>query len=359
MADIRRGCCLLFSLALRICAFLTLALSAPQTAELAFARVFRRDDMRLFDSMSQDGFEIPTGILSAKPSHEPDQKTASGCLSLDGRIAAQWVRQLCAEKVKSWGPAHLAVILASDDPASRIYVNHKIKAFKEAGMSSSLIEVPAGMVSESALVELICQLNDDPSVHGILVQLPLPHGISQTKIIESIRPDKDVDGFANHNVGLLHQGRLSRALLPCTPAGVVVLLGLYGVTLHGKHAVVVGRSAIVGKPMSGLLLHEDATVTIAHSKTPDLKKVCRDADVLVVAAGKPELVNRDFVKSGSVVVDVGIHRTTDGKLCGDVHPDVIGVAGALTPVPGGVGPMTIAMLLLNTLRAAHLRQRGR
>jgi methylenetetrahydrofolate dehydrogenase (NADP+)/methenyltetrahydrofolate cyclohydrolase len=314
--------------------------------------------MHLFDSLRQDGFEFPTGILTAKSGHQSGAVSASQCLNLDGRLAAQWVRQLCAEKVKSWGPAHLAVILASDDPASRIYVNHKIKAFKEAGMSSSLIEVPSDMVSEDRLVELICQLNDNSSVHGILVQLPLAQGISQTRIIETIRPDKDVDGFANHNVGLLHQGRLSRALLPCTPAGIVVLLGLYGISLQGKHAVVVGRSAIVGRPMSGLLLHEDATVTVAHSKTPNLKHVCREADILVVAAGKQELVTRDFVKSGAVVVDVGMHRLSDGRLCGDVHADVQEVAAALTPVPGGVGPMTIAMLLLNTLRAAHLRQRG-
>ena len=315
--------------------------------------------MRLLDALRQDGFEIPTGILSTKHCHDSSGKSASSCVSLDGRIAAQWMRQLCAEKVKSWGPAHLAVVLASDDPASRIYVNHKIKAFKDAGMSSSVIEVPAEMVSEARLVELICQLNDDSSVHGILVQLPLAQGISQTRIIETIRPDKDVDGFANHNVGLLHQGRLTRALVPCTPAGILVLLGLYGLSLQGKNAVVVGRSSIVGRPMAGLLLHEDATVTVAHSKTTNLKKVCREADILIAAAGKQELITPDFVKPGAVVVDVGIHRLPDGRLCGDVHADVCEVAGALTPVPGGVGPMTIAMLILNTLRAAHLRQRGR
>jgi methylenetetrahydrofolate dehydrogenase (NADP+)/methenyltetrahydrofolate cyclohydrolase len=284
---------------------------------------------------------------------------AHACLSLDGRIAAQWIRHHCAEKVKEWGPAHLAVILASSDPASRVYVNHKIKAFKEAGMNSTLYEISEDMVSEAGLVELICQLNDDSSVHGILVQLPLAQGISQTRIIESIRPDKDVDGFANHNVGLLHQGRLEKALLPCTPAGIVALLGLYGISLAGKHAVVVGRSAIVGRPMSGLLLHEDATVTVAHSKTQNLDRVCRDADVLIVAAGRRGIVSRAAVKPGAVVVDVGMHRLPDGKLCGDVDPDVSQVAGMLTPVPGGVGPMTIAMLLLNTLRAAHLRQHGR
>lgn len=312
--------------------------------------------MRLFQALRQDGFDFSTAALTPKNFVDAQGQPLSACLNLDGRLAAQWVRHLCAEKVKQLGPAHLAVILASDDPASRIYVSHKIKAFKDAGMSSSLIEVPSDMVSESGLVELICQLNDDPHVNGILVQLPLAKGISPNRIIESIRPDKDVDGFANHNVGLLHQGRLAKALLPCTPAGILVLLGLYGIELAGKNAVVVGRSGIVGRPMSGLLLHEDATVTVAHSRTQDLKKVCRDADVLIVAAGRQGLVGVEHVKPGAIVVDVGMHRLPDGRLCGDVLPEVASVAGMLTPVPGGVGPMTIAMLLLNTLRAAHLIQ---
>ncbi|MEY4066038.1 MAG: hypothetical protein RIR26_2246 [Pseudomonadota bacterium] len=319
--------------------------------------------MQLFKALRQDGFDFNTSLLSPAPFLAADQLTAAasagGCFSLDGRIASQWIRHHCAQKVKEWGSAHLAVILASSDPASRVYVNHKIKAFKEAGMQSSLYEISEELVTENSLVELICQLNDDPAVHGILVQLPLPKGISQTRIIEAIRPDKDVDGFANHNVGLLHQGRLEKALLPCTPAGVVALLGLYGVPLAGKHAVVVGRSAIVGRPMSGLLLHEDATTTVAHSKTAQLERVCRDADVLIVAAGRRGIVGKSAVKPGAVVVDVGMHRLPDGKLCGDVDPDVAEVASLLTPVPGGVGPMTIAMLLLNTLRAAHLRQKGR
>ncbi|MBM3381589.1 MAG: bifunctional 5,10-methylenetetrahydrofolate dehydrogenase/5,10-methenyltetrahydrofolate cyclohydrolase [Betaproteobacteria bacterium] len=319
--------------------------------------------MRLFQALRHDGFDFKTAQLNPSQFHAGSTaqqgSQSHACLSLDGRIAAQWIRHHCAEKVKEWGAAHLAVILASSDPASRVYVNHKIKAFKEAGMHSTLYEISEDMVSEAGLVELICQLNDDSSVHGILVQLPLAQGISQTRIIESIRPDKDVDGFANHNVGLLHQGRLEKALLPCTPAGVIALLGLYGVTLAGKHAVVVGRSAIVGRPMSGLLLHEDATVTVAHSKTQNLDQVCREADVLIVAAGRRGIVSRSAVKPGAVVVDVGMHRLPDGKLCGDVDPDVFEVAGLLTPVPGGVGPMTIAMLLLNTLRAAHLRQHGR
>ena len=318
--------------------------------------------MRLFQALRHDGFDIKPGLLTPLLFHSENQQAtdkSSGCRSLDGRVASQWIRHHCADRVKEWGPAHLAVILASSDPASRVYVNHKIKAFKEAGMHSSLYEIPEDVVSENGLVELICQLNDDASVNGILVQLPLSKGISQTRIIESIRPDKDVDGFANHNVGLLHQGRLEKALLPCTPAGVIALLGLYGVSLSGKHSVVVGRSSIVGRPMSGLLLHEDATVTVAHSKTANLAKVCRDADVLIVAAGKQGIISTESVKPGAIVVDVGMHRLPNGKLCGDVDPEVAHHASLLTPVPGGVGPMTIAMLLLNTLRAAHLRQQGR
>lgn len=318
--------------------------------------------MRLFQALRHDGFEFKTGLLTPTHLHlgnSSSDSSTSQCLSLDGRVASQWIRHHCAERVKEWGPAHLAVVLASSDPASKVYVNHKIKAFKEAGMHSSLYEIPEELVSESGLVELICQLNDDPNVHGILVQLPLAKGISQTKIIESIRPEKDVDGFSNHNVGLLHQGRLEKALLPCTPAGVIALLGLYGISIAGKHAVVVGRSGIVGRPMSGLLLHEDATVTVAHSKTAHLEKVCREADILVVAAGRRGLVSRNAIKPGAVVVDVGMHRLPDGKLCGDVDPAAAHSASYFTPVPGGVGPMTIAMLLLNTLRAAHLRQKGR
>jgi len=319
--------------------------------------------MKFFKALQHDGFSFTTHCLSPQLASLSQTLSgapvSTGCFPLDGRLAAQRVRQTCGAFVQKWGPAHLAVILASHDPASRVYVNHKLKAFKEAGMESSLYEIPAESVTEAGLVELICQLNDDPKVHGILVQLPLPDGISQNRIIETIRPDKDVDGFSSHNVGLLHQGRLEKALLPCTPAGVIAMLGLYGISLAGKHAVVVGRSNIVGRPMAGLLLNEDATVTIAHSKTENLRDVCRSADVLIVAAGRQGLVTKDDVRQGAVVVDVGMHRLANGKLCGDVAANVSEVASYLTPVPGGVGPMTIAMLLLNTLRAAHLRQQGR
>lgn len=319
--------------------------------------------MKLFKALQHDGFDFTASCLTPqsffKNQSLPTPVDSSSCLALDGRLAAQKIKQNCAELVQKWGPAHLAVILASDDPASRVYVNHKLKAFREAGMRSSLYEIPVDAVTEAGLVELICQLNDDPDVHGILVQLPLPDGISQNRIIEAIRPDKDVDGFSRHNVGLLHQGRLEKALLPCTPAGVIALLGFYGIELSGRHAVVVGRSSIVGRPMSGLLLHEDATVTVVHSKTVQFREICRSADILIVAAGRQGLVTKDDVQAGAVVVDVGMHRLPSGKLCGDVDAGVAQVASFLTPVPGGVGPMTIAMLLLNTLRAAHLRQHGR
>lgn len=319
--------------------------------------------MKLFKALQHDGFSFTTRCLTPQPLPYTQTPSASGaahqCLSLDGRLAAQTVRQTCAALVQNWGPAHLAVILASHDPASRVYVNHKLKVFQDAGMVSTLYEIPAETATESGLVELICQLNDDPNVHGILVQLPLPDGISQNRIIDAIRPDKDVDGFSSHNVGLLHQGRLEKALLPCTPAGVIAMLGFYGIPVAGKHAVVVGRSHIVGRPMAGLLLNEDATVTIAHSKTENLREICRSADLLIVAAGRQGLVTKDDVRAGAVVVDVGMHRLPNGKLCGDVAANVAEVASFLTPVPGGVGPMTIAMLLLNTLRAAHLRQQGR
>jgi methylenetetrahydrofolate dehydrogenase (NADP+)/methenyltetrahydrofolate cyclohydrolase len=317
--------------------------------------------MKLFKALQHDSFDFKTNILTPQPFSSQHTNTTGNtpCLSLDGRRAAQWIRQHCAERVQQLGGAHLAVILASRDAASRVYVNHKIKVFHDAGMRSTFFEIEESDVSEAALVELICQLNDDPDVHGILVQLPLPAGISQTRIIESIRPDKDVDGFANHNVGLLHQGRLEKALLPCTPAGVIAMLGLYGVSLSGRHTVVVGRSAIVGRPMSGLLLHEDATVTVTHSKTVNARDIWRSADVLIVAAGRRDLIGKEDVRPGAIVVDVGMHRLPDGRLCGDVRTDVAEVASHLTPVPGGVGPMTIAMLLLNTLRAAHFRQQGR
>jgi methylenetetrahydrofolate dehydrogenase (NADP+)/methenyltetrahydrofolate cyclohydrolase len=319
--------------------------------------------MKLFKALQHDGFTFTANCLAPQaPLYNQTVVASVGkndCLTLDGRLAAQTVRQTCADLVQKWGPAHLAVILASHDPACRVYVNHKLKVFKDAGMESTLYEIPAETVTESGLVELICQLNDDPHIHGILVQLPLPDGISQNRIIDTIRPDKDVDGFSSHNVGLLHQGRLEKALLPCTPAGVIAMLGFYGISPEGKHAVVVGRSNIVGRPMAGLLLNENATVTIAHSKTENLRDVCRSADLLIVAAGRQGLVTKDDVRPGSVVVDVGMHRLPNGKLCGDVAADVAEVASFLTPVPGGVGPMTIAMLLLNTLRAAHLRQQGR
>ncbi|GAB2692918.1 bifunctional methylenetetrahydrofolate dehydrogenase/methenyltetrahydrofolate cyclohydrolase FolD [Paenibacillus thermoaerophilus] len=244
----------------------------------------------------------------------------------------------------------LAVVLVGDDPASQVYVNKKAKTCLELGMHSEVYRLPAE-TEEAELLGLIDRLNRDDRIHGILVQLPLPKHIKEKNVIDAIHPSKDVDGFHPVNVGNLAIG--DDCLLPCTPAGVIEMLKRGGIEIAGKHAVVVGRSNIVGKPVALLLLREHATVTITHSRTPDLASITRQADILVVAAGKPELIDRTYVKPGAVVVDVGIHRREDGTLCGDVKADdVAETAGVLTPVPGGVGPMTIVMLMKNTVEAA-------
>lgn len=246
----------------------------------------------------------------------------------------------------------LAVVLVGDDPASHIYVRNKTKACEEAGIVSFQHKLPAS-TSQQGLLRLIDELNRDTKVHGILVQLPLPPHIAADAVIHAISPDKDVDGFHPENVGRLVVG--NPRFVPCTPAGVMRLLAHAGVTLAGKHAVVVGRSNIVGKPVSLLLLEKHATVTICHSRTPDLGAIIRQADVLIAAVGKPRLITAAMIKPGVAVIDVGINRLPDGKLCGDVDfQSMLGKASCITPVPGGVGPMTIAMLLENTVRAAEL-----
>ncbi len=247
--------------------------------------------------------------------------------------------------------AGLGVIQVGDDPASRVYVRNKIRACAEIGMRSEHVSLP-GEAPESLLLDHVRALNRDAGIHGILVQLPLPPGISTDRVIEAIAPEKDVDGFHPVNAGLLLAGR--QGFVPCTPLGVLRLLDHECVPIEGRHAVVIGRSNIVGKPMALLLLQRDATVTICNSRTPDLGAVTRQADILVAAAGRPGLVTAGMVKSGAVVVDVGINRLADGRLAGDVDfPGVLRVASRITPVPGGVGPMTIAMLLENTLAAAE------
>ena len=253
-----------------------------------------------------------------------------------------------AEKFKAEGKeATLAVILVGDDPASAVYVNNKKKACEYIGIKSLSYELPKD-TTEEELLALIDKLNNDDSVNGILVQLPVPDHIDENKIIRSISPSKDVDGFHPLNVGALLIGE--KGFVSCTPAGVIQLLKRSNVDIEGKECVVVGRSNIVGKPMGVLLLRENGTVTIAHSRTKDLKSICKRADILVVAVGKPKMINAEYVKEGAVVIDVGIHRMDNGKLCGDVDFDSVEPrVSKITPVPGGVGPMTIAMLMDNCI----------
>ncbi len=246
----------------------------------------------------------------------------------------------------------LAVVLVGEDPASKIYVRNKKIACETVGIQSKEFLLPES-TSEDELIQLIQQLNEDPEINGILVQLPLPKQIREQKILESISPIKDVDAFHPVNVGKIMTGAFD--FLPCTPAGCMELLHSAGIAAEGKRCVVIGRSNIVGKPMAMLLLHEHGTVTICHSKTPNLAEICRTADILIAAVGRAKLVTADMVRPGAAVIDVGMNRQ-DGKLCGDVDFDQVEpIAGAITPVPGGVGPMTIAMLLKNTLKAAILQ----
>ena len=278
---------------------------------------------------------------------------------IDGKAFAQGLRERVGEAVSSLQRDHgltpgLAVVLVGEDPASQVYVRNKGKQTLEAGMKSFEHKLP-DTTSETELLGLIDQLNADPDVHGILVQLPLPDQIDSHAVINAINPDKDVDGFHLINVGRLSTG--ASGLVPCTPLGCLMLLKDELGDLSGKNAVVVGRSNIVGKPMAALLLAESCTVTIAHSRTQDLAGVCREADILVAAVGRPEMIPGDWVKPGATVIDVGINRIEgeEGKtrLVGDVdYASSEAVAGAITPVPGGVGPMTIACLLRNTMQAA-------
>ena len=274
---------------------------------------------------------------------------------IDGKAIAQEVRaewKVRADALKAHGTTPgLAVIIVGDDPASKVYVANKVKACAELGLHSEHIMLPAD-TSEATLLARIESLNNDPRIHGILVQLPVPKHIASHKVLEAISPDKDVDGFHPMNVGALVTGNMRFA--PCTPYGAMKLLEKCGVSVESKHAVVVGRSNIVGKPMALLLLQANATVTICTSKTRDLAKFTRDADILVVATGKPKMITGDMIKPGAAVIDVGINRQPDGKLCGDVDFDSAKeVAGWITPVPGGVGPMTITMLVANTVQAAE------
>jgi len=275
--------------------------------------------------------------------------------TLSGHEVAEAVYKELKEKLASLSfVPSLRVIRLGEDPASVSYVRLKDRRARELGLRSQ-VEVYPEDFPEEALLERIEALNRDEDVDGLLVQLPLPRPIRAERILEAISPLKDVDGFHPVNVGRLWSG--GEGLFPCTPLGVIRLLRHYGVELRGKEVVVIGRSNIVGKPLAALLLREDATPTLAHSKTENLPEVTRRAQVLVVAAGRPHLVRKAWVRPGAVVVDVGVNRV-EGRLLGDVHPEVAEVAGALTPVPGGVGPMTVAMLMANTVKAALLRRYG-
>lgn len=280
---------------------------------------------------------------------------------IDGKSIAAGIRARVAQDVAAFKAATgatpgLAVVLCGEDPASQVYVNNKVKTCRELGMHSELHHLPPG-TTQAQLMERVDRLNRDPAVHGILVQLPLYPGLSEGPVLLAIHPDKDVDGFHPVNVGRLWTDQ--EGLFPCTPMGCLELVKSTGVELKGKRAVVVGRSNIVGKPMASLLLKQHCTVTIAHSRTADLAGLCRGADILVAAVGRPRMLGPDHVKPGAVVIDVGINRGADGKLCGDVDFEgVQDVAGHITPVPGGVGPMTIALLMRNTLAAARLQVRG-
>ncbi|MBK9160628.1 MAG: bifunctional methylenetetrahydrofolate dehydrogenase/methenyltetrahydrofolate cyclohydrolase FolD [Nitrosomonadales bacterium] len=274
---------------------------------------------------------------------------------IDGKAIAQEVRaewKIRADALKARGVTPgLAVILVGEDPASRVYVANKVKACAELGLHSEHIAMPAD-IPEATLLDKIAELNTDPKIHGILVQLPVPKHIDSDKVLNAINPEKDVDGFHPVNVGALATGNMRYA--PCTPYGAMKLLEKSGVRIEGKHAVVVGRSNIVGKPMALLLLQANATVTICTSKTVDLARHTRDADILVVATGRAKMITGDMIKPGAAVIDVGINRMDNGKLCGDVDFDSAKeVAGWITPVPGGVGPMTITMLVANTVQAAE------
>jgi len=264
-------------------------------------------------------------------------------------IRSQLKEEVAQLKEKGIHPG-LAVILVGDDPASHSYVKGKARGCEEVGIYSEVILKEASITQEELLAE-IDRLNKDPKIHGILVQLPLPKHISEKAVIDQIAPEKDVDGFTPINVGNLVIG--GECYLPCTPHGIIELIKRSGRSIAGKHAVVIGRSNIVGKPVSLLLLQENATVTIAHSRTQNLAEVARQADILVVAVGRAKMVGADYVKPGAVVIDVGVNRGEDGKLVGDVDFDAVkDIASFLTPVPGGVGPMTITMLLKNTVEAA-------
>lgn len=276
-------------------------------------------------------------------------------IRIDGKQISAQIKDELKERVEKENlEVTLAVIQVGNDPASTVYVGNKKKACEYIGIRSLAYELPEE-TPEEELLQLIKKLNDRDDVNGILVQLPLPAHMDEDKVIQTISPKKDVDGFHPQSVGALSIGQ--PGFVSCTPAGVIQLLKRTGVEINGKECVIVGRSNIVGKPMALLMLRENATVTVCHSHTKDLKEVTKRADILIVAIGKPKFITKEYVKDGAVVIDVGIHRGADGKLCGDVdYDDVAPITYAITPVPGGVGPMTIAMLMNNCVEAKGLQE---
>ncbi|MEZ4703855.1 MAG: bifunctional methylenetetrahydrofolate dehydrogenase/methenyltetrahydrofolate cyclohydrolase FolD [Bdellovibrionota bacterium] len=281
---------------------------------------------------------------------------------LDGKSLSKKQMGLLQTQVQDFVSAHgmapgLAVILVGGDPASQVYVSHKHRACQQVGMVSQVIRQP-DHISQKELLSLIDRLNEDEKVHGILIQLPLPAGIDSEKVLAHVAFEKDVDGFHPYNTGRLFRDQES--MVPCTPLGVMVLLKEYGIAVEGANVVVIGKSNIVGKPMAALMMNAGATVSVCHSKTKDLTSFCQQADIIVSAAGRPDLIRANMIRPDAVVIDVGINRRPDGKLVGDVAFDEVSQkARAITPVPGGVGPMTIAMLLTSTLRAAQLQIQGK
>ena len=277
---------------------------------------------------------------------------------IDGKKISTEIKDELKEqvaKLKAEGvEVTLAVVKVGEDPASAVYVRNKEKACEYIGINSKKIEMPEE-TTEEELLKLVDDLNTDPAINGILVQLPLPKHIDENKILLAIDPMKDVDGFHPVNVGKMVIGEES--FLPCTPAGIIEMIKRSGLDIEGKECVIIGRSNIVGKPMAILMLRENATVTVTHSRTKDLSEVCKRADIIVAALGKAKFVTKDFVKEGAIIIDVGMDRDEDGKLCGDVDFDEVkDIASAITPVPGGVGPMTVTMLLVNCLRSVELNK---
>lgn len=277
---------------------------------------------------------------------------------IDGKVISKQIKDELKEKVaalkKEGIEICLAVIQVGNDTASTVYVGNKKKACEYVGINSVSYELPEE-TTEEELISLIDRLNSDSAINGILVQLPLPKHIDEDTVIKRISPDKDVDGFHPESVGRLSIGQ--RGFVSCTPAGIIELLKRSDIEIEGNECVVIGRSNIVGKPMAMLLLRENATVTVCHSRTKNLKEICKRADILVVAIGKPKMIDASYVKEGAAVIDVGIHRNENNKLCGDVDFDSVSkVAGKITPVPGGVGPMTIAMLMNNCVEAAIMNE---